>query len=293
MSSSSRRPKSPTRVQLSSRLAYENKIPKFLQRLKNQVEGKIDVSSSYDDDDEEYRKPAYSDADYGRGTGGDEYGRDAGWDEYNGRDEFGRERRAPDHGGYNDDEFEYMNDGSGRPPIPRRPRSSSPKRREQRPPIPTRPDDDPGSADEDSDDEKPQVVVLKAGKHLSEREAENERRKERGLPPLPEPDKTDPTISSNNKSQSAKNKESKSLSFSSKSSSSTSKSSNNFNALKRKVLGGGVHDDEEDNDEGRGREVSRIADGTTKKRKKKNGLTPKDSSKKKEKRTLLSFGDDA
>ncbi|KAJ3793156.1 hypothetical protein GGU11DRAFT_732253 [Lentinula aff. detonsa] len=228
MSSSSRRPKSPTRVQLSSRLAYENKIPKFLQRLKNQVEGKIDASS-YDDDDEE----------------------------------------APDHGGYNDDEFEYMNDGSGRPPIPRRPRSSSPRRREQRPPIPTRPDNDPGSADEDSDDEKPQVVVLKAGKHLSEREAENERRKERGLPPLPEPDKTDSTISLNNKSQSAKNKESKSLSFSSKSSSSTNKSSNNFNALKRKVLGGGVHDDEEDNDEGR------------------------DSSKKKEKRTLLSFGDDA
>ena len=62
-----------------------------------------------------------------------------------------------------DDEFEY--DGSGRPPIPRRPT------------IPTRPDDDPGSADEDDADEKPQVVVLKEGKHLSEREVENEKRK--------------------------------------------------------------------------------------------------------------------
>jgi Domain of unknown function (DUF4604) len=64
---------------------------------------------------------------------------------------------------YDDDEFE--DDGSGRPPIPRRPA------------IPERPTDDPGSADEDGDDEKPQIVVLKQGKHLSEREAENEKRK--------------------------------------------------------------------------------------------------------------------
>ena len=62
-----------------------------------------------------------------------------------------------------DDEFEY--DGSGRPPIPRRPA------------IPERPEDEQGSADEDDGDEKPQVVVLKEGKHLTEREAENERRK--------------------------------------------------------------------------------------------------------------------
>jgi len=62
-----------------------------------------------------------------------------------------------------DEEFEYV--GSGRPPIPKRPA------------IPERPKDDPGSADEDDGDEKPQVVVLKAGKHLTEREAENVRRK--------------------------------------------------------------------------------------------------------------------
>ncbi|KAF8556547.1 hypothetical protein OG21DRAFT_1394051, partial [Imleria badia] len=72
-----------------------------------------------------------------------------------------------------DDEPQYYDDGSGRPPIP------------VRPAIPERPSDDPGSADEDDADEKPQVVVLKAGKHLTEREAENERRKEKGLPPLP------------------------------------------------------------------------------------------------------------
>ncbi|KAH9929996.1 uncharacterized protein B0H18DRAFT_158782 [Fomitopsis serialis] len=73
-----------------------------------------------------------------------------------------------------DDEYEY--DGSGRPPIPKRPA------------IPERPDDDPGSADEDGGEEKPQIVVLKEGKHLSEREAENEKRKAKGLPPLPDPE---------------------------------------------------------------------------------------------------------
>lgn len=74
---------------------------------------------------------------------------------------------------YDDDGAEYYNDGSGRPPIPQRPR-------EDRPAIPERPDDDPGSADEDCGDEKPQVVVLRQGKHLTEREAENIRR--RGMP---------------------------------------------------------------------------------------------------------------
>lgn len=61
-----------------------------------------------------------------------------------------------------DDEYEY--DGSGRPPIPKRP------------PIPERPEDEPGSEGEDDGDEAPQIVVLKAGKHLSEREVENEKR---------------------------------------------------------------------------------------------------------------------
>jgi len=64
-----------------------------------------------------------------------------------------------------EDEFEYHD--SGRPPVPRRPA------------IPERPEDNPGSADEDDGDEKPQVVVLKEGKHLTEREAENIRRKGR------------------------------------------------------------------------------------------------------------------
>lgn len=99
--------KEPTRYQLSSRLAYKQNTPAFLQRLQNKVAG-------VPDEDE-------------------------------------------------DDEYEY--DGSGRPPIPKRPA------------IPERPDDDPGSADEDDGEEGPQIVVLKEGKHLSEREVENEKRK--------------------------------------------------------------------------------------------------------------------
>lgn len=64
-----------------------------------------------------------------------------------------------------DEEFEHIVDG--REPVPRRPR----------PPIPERPEGDAGSEDEDMGDEKPQVVVLKEGKHLTEREAEDMRRR--------------------------------------------------------------------------------------------------------------------
>lgn len=63
-----------------------------------------------------------------------------------------------------DEDEEYEWDGTGRPPIPRRPS------------IPERPEGDPGSAGEDDEDEAPQVVVLKEGKHLSAREVQNEKR---------------------------------------------------------------------------------------------------------------------
>lgn len=70
-----------------------------------------------------------------------------------------------------DEDWDEWQASSGRPAIPRRPTPP------ERPAIPERPDDDPGSADEDDEDEKPQVVVLKEGKHMTARDAENERRR--------------------------------------------------------------------------------------------------------------------
>jgi len=67
-----------------------------------------------------------------------------------------------------EEDEQWEDDGSGRPPIPRRPR--------ERAPIPERPDGDAGSADEEDGDELPQVVVLREGKHLTAWEAENVRR---------------------------------------------------------------------------------------------------------------------
>jgi hypothetical protein len=67
--------------------------------------------------------------------------------------------------GEDDPAYEFE-DVEGREAIPRRPA------------VPVRPDDGEGVLDEDDgEDEAPQVVVLREGKHLSGREAENERRK--------------------------------------------------------------------------------------------------------------------
>ncbi|KAG2107149.1 uncharacterized protein F5147DRAFT_697811 [Suillus discolor] len=125
-----------------------------------------------------------------------------------------------------EDEPQYYDDGSGRPPIP------------VRAAIPQRPDDDPGSADEDDVDERPQVVVLKEGKHLTEREAENERRKEKGLPPLPDPnmkvenDTKDDAKSDMNSSKKKQKEAAVTLSFSS-----SGAKVQQSNKLKRKVVG--------------------------------------------------------
>ncbi|KAG6827617.1 hypothetical protein H0H92_011074 [Tricholoma furcatifolium] len=132
---------------------------------------------------------------------------------------------VPDEDEY-DDEFEY--DDSGRPPIPRRPA------------IPERPEDDPGSADEDDGDEKPQVVVLKEGKHLTAHEAENIRRKEKGLPPLADPNT--PKEDSDSKATSSTTKESTSSGRKSKSvagslSFSSSKGNAKTTTNKRKAIG--------------------------------------------------------
>ncbi|KAG6877000.1 hypothetical protein C0993_011153 [Termitomyces sp. T159_Od127] len=190
-------PKEPTRHQLSSRLAYSQHTPAFLQKLKNRIAGAPDTDDQFDE--------------------------------------------------------EFEDDGSGRPPIPKRPS------------IPTRPDDDPGSADEDDVDEKPQVVVLKKGKHLTAHEAENVRREEKGLLHLPGPgapkEDSAGVASHITANKDAKDNKTHSTSLSFSSSKGTSKPSVN----KRKIL-----DDTED----------------------KLGVSSRKKSKKPSK-TLLSFGDDA
>ncbi|KAK7063975.1 DUF4604 domain-containing protein [Favolaschia claudopus] len=162
----------------------------------------------------------------------------------------------PDEDEQYDDEFE-PDDGSGRPPIPRRPA------------IPERPEDDPGSADEDDGDEKPQIIVLNAGKHLTEREAENYRREARGLPPLPEPSEStsnpppDPESEKKKEKASTKAKDKgPSLSFSS------TKNGFKAGAAKRKAA-----------------LIGSKTDGT--------GDSQPKKKPKKESKTLLSFGDDA
>ncbi|PPQ81484.1 hypothetical protein CVT24_000730 [Panaeolus cyanescens] len=178
--------------------------------------------------------------------------------------------------GYDNDEFEYV--GNGRAPIPRRP------------PIPQRPkDDDRASADEDDDfeDERPQVVVLKEGKHLTAREAENIRRKEKGLPPLPD----DTPIDENEEESSSKAGESstsksastsKSLSFSSSKGTSAFGKSN-----KRKAIG---QLDELKAELAEKAEEVKGKEGKQKDKDKKKGSSKKP---KKESKTLLSFGDEA
>ncbi|KAF8879300.1 hypothetical protein CPB84DRAFT_1793375 [Gymnopilus junonius] len=170
-------------------------------------------------------------------------------------------------------EFEYV--GNGREPIPRRPR----------PPVPERPADDPGSADEeDLGDEKPQVVVLKEGKHLTEWEAESIRRAEKGLAPLPDPrtsaKKPEPASEGSKESSSSGSKSAnQGLSFS-------SGSKPGAKSNKRKAVG-------------QLDELKAELKSKEKEKVKEKGKGPesagKNSSKKakKNKKTLLSFGDEA
>lgn len=84
----------------------------------------------------------------GRAPADDEYEPQIANDEEGELDEFGRERR--------------------RPPVTETPKNEDPYH----------------SDEEDAEDEKPVIVVVKEGKHLSEREVENENRKAKGLEPL-------------------------------------------------------------------------------------------------------------
>ncbi|EJD42601.1 hypothetical protein AURDEDRAFT_152833 [Auricularia subglabra TFB-10046 SS5] len=76
-------------------------------------------------------------------------------------------------------EFESLD--AERPAIPVRPRSPKPQRGAGRRGSRSGSEKE----DEEPEDERPQVIVLKEGKHLTKEEAENEKRIAQGLPPLP------------------------------------------------------------------------------------------------------------
>ncbi|KAH8802028.1 hypothetical protein DL96DRAFT_775484 [Flagelloscypha sp. PMI_526] len=213
--------KEPTRAQLSSRLAYSERTPAFLQKFKAKLSG-----HAVDDDEPQY--------------------------EYDG-----------------DDRYESID--TSRPAIPVRPTSPPPTNS-----TPARNDRD---EDEEDDDEwqDAQIVVLKEGKHLSEKEAEDIRRKEKGLGPLASSETAVPELNPSRTKTKKLREPPPTLSFSSgKSQASTNSSSLHDSALasaikKRKRA---IAADEEHED-------------TNLKKQKKNKRP------KKEKKTLLSFGDEA
>jgi hypothetical protein len=89
---------------------------------------------------------------------------------------------------------------------------------------------------------------LKEGKHLSAREVENEKRKAKGLPPLPDPSTVtalgDVKDSEPGEAKKQDAKEKKGLSFSSSSSGPGLSSKSRPTTAKRKVVGGGEGEDE-------------------------------------------------
>lgn len=131
-------PKEPTKHQLSARLQFQSHTPAFLRAFQNRISGRRE--------DEDEDAPQIEGESYGSGGGEDdvdEFGRSLGRPQL---DEFGREvRRA----------------GSAE-------RETMAKKEEMK---------KRGMEEEEEEDEKPVVVVLKEGKHLTEFEAENERRK--------------------------------------------------------------------------------------------------------------------
>ncbi|KAF9048509.1 hypothetical protein BJ165DRAFT_1525956 [Panaeolus papilionaceus] len=174
---------------------------------------------------------------------------------------------------YVDEEFEYV--GNGRAPIPKRP------------PIPQRPKDDDRASDKDDDDfedERPQVVVLKEGKHLTAREAENMKRKEKGLPPLPDDAPVEETEDSSSKAGEALASGSKSTSASKSLSFSSGKTAF-AKSNKRKAIG------QLDGLKAELAEKTEDLKGKSDKPKGKDKKKGSSKKPKKESKTLLSFGD--
>jgi hypothetical protein len=133
-------PKEISRHQLSNRLQFQGQTPAFLKAFRARLSGR-----RVDDDDED--APQYAN--------GEEYG--FGGDDGEELDEFGRERRRE----------EPLTDEFGREIRREDGGSGTGGRMRGR----------NGADSEEEGEEKPTVVVLKEGKHLTERQAENERRK--------------------------------------------------------------------------------------------------------------------
>ena len=134
-------PKEPTKHQLSARLQFQSRTPAFLRAFQNRVSG---VRRGDEDEDAPQIEGEYGDGDDDGGgdeNAVDEFGRSVGRPML---DEFGREVRR-----------------AGSAERDKEAKREQIKRREM----------------EEEEDEKPVVVVLREGKHLTEFEAENERRK--------------------------------------------------------------------------------------------------------------------
>jgi hypothetical protein len=130
-------PKEPTKHQLSARLQFQSQTPAFLRAFQNRISGRRDD----EDEDAPQIEGEYDDSGRGQEDDVDEFGRSVDRPRL---DEFGREvRRA----GSAEREMNAKREAI--------------RKREM----------------EEEEDEKPLVVVLKEGKHLTEFEAENERRK--------------------------------------------------------------------------------------------------------------------
>ncbi|CAE6473893.1 unnamed protein product [Rhizoctonia solani] len=148
------RNKGPTPHQLSSRLQYSQGVPSFLRQLQAQVGGQLSSQRFGQGDDEE--------------------------------PEIANMPSEEEDGNVYNPDWDKDASTSGRPPVP------------SRPPIPTRPGESskphggrngtPSEDEEDSGDEKPQIVVLKEGKHLSAKEVDREKRRAQGLSDEDEPE---------------------------------------------------------------------------------------------------------
>ncbi|KIM23642.1 hypothetical protein M408DRAFT_11448 [Serendipita vermifera MAFF 305830] len=131
----------------------------------------------------------------------------------------------------------------------------------------------------------PVVVVLKEGKHLSAREAENERRRARGLSPLPDSDEQDISPAETTTQGSAAPTSAPAAGPSNTKAKSAVQIGGKVGGAKRKVPLGGRDDEQDAGSPANKRIKGASGVGVQKKDK-------KEKTKKKAVKGLLSFGDD-